>query len=198
MGDFGDNTHLEGTTEIYVFLHVSECSAPNGKPLREEDHTLPQGWEMRKTSEGRIYYVDHITRSTSWTPPQPYTEVEIVETRAGLAALPEGWEQSLDQNGRPYYIDHNNWTTSWVRPIPGVQETTRPLPQGWERRETNDGKARIYYVNHNDKSTSWQYPEHLMRNDTQRTSPSTSHFDATDLEDKDWVDLGSCQKPYDA
>lgn len=31
--------------------------------------TLPAGWEMRKDNFGRTYYVDHKTRSTSWSSP---------------------------------------------------------------------------------------------------------------------------------
>lgn len=31
---------------------------------------LPQGWEERRTQNGRLYYVNHITRSTQWVKPQ--------------------------------------------------------------------------------------------------------------------------------
>lgn len=31
---------------------------------------LPPGWEERRTQSGRIYYVNHITRSTQWVKPQ--------------------------------------------------------------------------------------------------------------------------------
>jgi hypothetical protein len=27
---------------------------------------LPEGWEERKTSIGRSYYVNHVTKSTQW------------------------------------------------------------------------------------------------------------------------------------
>lgn len=30
---------------------------------------LPQGWEARKTHYGRIYYVNHVTKTTQWNPP---------------------------------------------------------------------------------------------------------------------------------
>jgi E3 ubiquitin-protein ligase NEDD4 len=31
---------------------------------------LPAGWEQRFTPEGRAYYVDHSTRSTTWLDPR--------------------------------------------------------------------------------------------------------------------------------
>ncbi|KAF8827633.1 hypothetical protein HHX47_DHR4000315 [Lentinula edodes] len=37
---------------------------------------LPSGWEMRLTSTGRVYFVDHNTRTTSWDDPRLPTNVE--------------------------------------------------------------------------------------------------------------------------
>lgn len=56
---------------------------------------LPQGWEERKDRNGRSYYVDHSTRTTTWERPQP---------------LPTGWvavESCLD-------VDLNHSGTSSV------------------------------------------------------------------------------------
>lgn len=44
-------------------------------PNDENEHstsandTLPEGWEERKTSNGRVYYVNHVTKSTQWDRP---------------------------------------------------------------------------------------------------------------------------------
>ena len=32
--------------------------------------SLPAGWEERRAPSGRLYYVDHNTRSTSWVDPR--------------------------------------------------------------------------------------------------------------------------------
>lgn len=37
-------------------------------PLAKPD-VLPDGWEERKTNNGRIYYVNHVTKSTQWDRP---------------------------------------------------------------------------------------------------------------------------------
>lgn len=41
--------------------------APNS--VRPKEVLLPAGWETRKTQKGRVYYVDHNTRTTQFDPP---------------------------------------------------------------------------------------------------------------------------------
>lgn len=43
-------------------------SDPDTSPSENED--LPPGWEERRTENGRLYYVNHLSRSTQWTKPQ--------------------------------------------------------------------------------------------------------------------------------
>ena len=38
--------------------------------------SLPSGWEMRMTSGGRIYFVDHNSRITTWDDPRLPSSVE--------------------------------------------------------------------------------------------------------------------------
>ena len=38
--------------------------------LAPQDKTLPPGWEMRYTNEGIPYFVDHTTRTTTFTDPR--------------------------------------------------------------------------------------------------------------------------------
>jgi E3 ubiquitin-protein ligase NEDD4 len=51
-----------GTRSGYVFPDGGSSTADSLGPL-------PQGWERRVDQLGRIYYVDHSTRSTTWTRP---------------------------------------------------------------------------------------------------------------------------------
>lgn len=37
-------------------------------PIAKPD-VLPEGWEERKTANGRVYYVNHVTKSTQWDRP---------------------------------------------------------------------------------------------------------------------------------
>uniref|UniRef100_A0A673I628 E3 ubiquitin-protein ligase n=1 Tax=Sinocyclocheilus rhinocerous TaxID=307959 RepID=A0A673I628_9TELE len=130
-------------------------------------------WEQRILPHGRVYYVDHNTKTTTWERP-----------------LPPGWEKRVDQRDRFYYVDHNTRTTTWQRPTAesvrnyeqwqsqrsqlqgamqqfnqrylyqssgGVVENDPlgALPPGWEKRQDN---GRVYYVNHNTRTTQWEDP----------------------------------------
>uniref|UniRef100_A0A8C0JBV7 E3 ubiquitin-protein ligase n=1 Tax=Chelonoidis abingdonii TaxID=106734 RepID=A0A8C0JBV7_CHEAB len=134
---------------------------------------LPPGWEQRELPNGRVYYVDHNTKTTTWERP-----------------LPPGWEKRVDPRGRYYYVDHNTRTTTWQRPTaeyvrnyeqwqtqrnqlqgamqqfsqrflyqssgaPSDNDPLGPLAPGWEKRQDN---GRVYYVNHNTRTTQWEDP----------------------------------------
>ncbi|KAF6734291.1 E3 ubiquitin-protein ligase Itchy [Oryzias melastigma] len=142
---------------------------------------LPPGWEQRVDQNGRVYYVDHIEKRTTWDRPEP---------------LPSGWERRVDPMGRVYYVDHITRTTTWQRPtqesvrnyeewqhqrsqlqgamqqfnqrfIYGLQDqlaaiankellNDKPLPEGWEMRFTVDGIP--YFVDHNRRTTTYIDP----------------------------------------
>lgn len=87
---------------------------------------LPAGWEQRLTPEGRPYYVDHNTRSTTWVDPRRQQFVRMSDPRSStnqvavhqqpvsqLGALPSGWEMRLTNTARVYFVDHNTKTTTW-------------------------------------------------------------------------------------
>ncbi|XP_078400626.1 NEDD4-like E3 ubiquitin-protein ligase WWP2 isoform X1 [Cetorhinus maximus] len=168
-----------GTVSSTNSSAVGETSeaAPN---LTEQPQTsaqnleaLPPGWEQRMLPNGRVYYVDHNTKTTTWERP-----------------LPPGWEKRVDQRGRFYYVDHNTRTTTWQRPtaesvrnfeqwqsqrnqlqgamqhfnqrflyqssgISTDNDALGPLLAGWEKRQDN---GRVYYVNHNTRTTQWEDP----------------------------------------
>jgi len=75
---------------------------------------LPQGWEVMRANNGRIYFVDHNNRTTSWEDPRP---------------LPQGWEKKVTPRGRPYYLDHTTRTTAWTDPRPAIVFNEPTLPK---------------------------------------------------------------------
>ncbi|KAF9241124.1 hypothetical protein BU15DRAFT_87357 [Melanogaster broomeanus] len=85
------------------------------------DVPLPEGWEERRTPEGRPYFVDHRTRSTTWNDPRS-SQITVVAAstsaaaNANLGPLPSGWEMRLTSTGRVYFVDHNTRTTTWDDP----------------------------------------------------------------------------------
>ena len=91
---------------------------------------LPPGWEQRTTPEGRPYFVDHNTRTTTWVDPRRQQYIRMYGQNAGT----------------------NNNTTIQQQPVSQLG----PLPSGWEMRLTNT--ARVYFVDHNTKTTTWDDP----------------------------------------
>uniref|UniRef100_A0A8C9VHC8 HECT-type E3 ubiquitin transferase n=1 Tax=Scleropages formosus TaxID=113540 RepID=A0A8C9VHC8_SCLFO len=145
--------------EMFASAEVNSCSE----------------WEQRVDQNGRVYFVDHVEKRTTWERPEP---------------LPPGWERRVDPLGRIYFVDHITRTTTWQRP---TMETMRnyeqwqhqrsqlqgamhqfnqrfifgatqnkeydplgPLPHGWEKR--TDSNGRVYFVHHPTRSTQWEDP----------------------------------------
>lgn len=88
---------------------------------------LPAGWEQRFTPEGRPYFVDHNTRTTTWVDPRRQQFIRTYGPNASntgtiqqpvsqLGPLPSGWEMRLTNTARVYFVDHNTKTTTWDDP----------------------------------------------------------------------------------
>ena len=157
------------------FRSPSTHSLPLPNPPRQSmpahpqpESDLPTNWERRFTSEGRPYYVDHATRTTTWVHPR----------RQG--ALP----------ARPQPPPAHSPTTTTTPPsinTPAVTPTSSspssttsdaiPLPQGWEERQTPDG--RPYFVDHNSRTTTWLDPR--LANAPRSVFSSTSTQTALNL-----------------
>ncbi|XP_073791951.1 E3 ubiquitin-protein ligase NEDD4-like isoform X28 [Danio rerio] len=81
---------------------------------------LPPGWEMRIAPNGRPFFIDHNSRTTTWEDPRLKYPVHM-RTKASLdpgdlGPLPPGWEERVHADGRTFYIDHNNKKTQWEDP----------------------------------------------------------------------------------
>jgi len=111
---------------------------------------LPHGWEERYTPEGRPYYVDHNTRTTTWVDPRRQTIIRVVgpngqgsaqsQTISQLGPLPSGWEMRLTSTARVYFVDHNTRTTTWDDPrLPST------LDQGVPQYKRDFRRKLIYF-----------------------------------------------------
>ncbi|KOX77897.1 Yorkie like protein [Melipona quadrifasciata] len=119
---------------------------------------LPHGWEQARTPEGQIYFLNHLTRTTTWEDPRKTAAAANVAAAAAavdngksttgatnsLGPLPDGWEQARTPEGEIYFINHQTRTTSWFDPrIP--THLQRPptsgamLPQSWLQQPTGGG-----------------------------------------------------------
>ncbi|XP_052863204.1 E3 ubiquitin-protein ligase Nedd-4-like [Anopheles cruzii] len=104
---------------------------------------LPPGWAVQTAANGRLFFIDHIHKTTSWVDPRtglaspiPNAPGSVANGAAGsgtangalsngqdsrstddnLGPLPEGWEERVHTDGRTFFIDHNTRITQWDDP----------------------------------------------------------------------------------
>lgn len=114
---------------------------------------LPAGWEQRHTPEGRAYFVDHNTRTTTWVDPRRQQYIRMYGNNANggnttiqqqpvsqLGPLPSGWEMRLTNTARVYFVDHNTKTTTWDDP-----RLPSSLDQGVPQYKRDFRRKLIYF-----------------------------------------------------
>jgi protein yorkie len=124
-----------------------------------EDNTpLPTGWEQARTPEGQLYYLNHITRTTTWEDP-----------RKSLAAQAAAQQHQSAEQLISHQVSQAQASNSSTPAKVNADVDLGPLPEGWEQAQTPEGE--IYFINHQTRTTSWfdpRIPTHL-----QQRSPGT-------------------------
>nr|XP_023013961.1 protein kibra isoform X1 [Leptinotarsa decemlineata] len=83
---------------------------------RNGEIPLPEGWDFGRDYDGKVYFIDHITKKTTWIDPRDrYTKPQTFADCIGNE-LPLGWEEAFDGQIGPYYIDHVNQSTQLEDP----------------------------------------------------------------------------------
>uniref|UniRef100_A0A667YCE6 E3 ubiquitin-protein ligase n=1 Tax=Myripristis murdjan TaxID=586833 RepID=A0A667YCE6_9TELE len=95
-------------------------------PTPRRPTSSPGQWEQRVDQNGRLYFVDHVEKRTTWERPEP---------------LPPGWERRVDPMGRVYFVDHITRTTTWQRP---TMETVRNYEQWQHQRSQLQGAMQQF------------------------------------------------------
>ncbi|XP_014880503.1 protein WWC3 [Poecilia latipinna] len=88
----------------------------SGKRRESSELPLPAGWEEARDYDGRVFYIDHNTRQTSWIDPRDRITKPLTFADCVGDELPLGWEEVYDQQVGVYYIDHINKTTQIENP----------------------------------------------------------------------------------
>ncbi|KAM8972896.1 E3 ubiquitin-protein ligase NEDD4 isoform 2-T2 [Pelodytes ibericus] len=85
-----------------------------------EQEFLPNGWEMRHAPSGRPFFINHVTKTTTWEDPRLRIPVQLRPKPpidiSDLGPLPPGWEERTHTDGRVFYINHNTKRTQWEDP----------------------------------------------------------------------------------
>ncbi|XP_053773197.1 protein WWC3 isoform X6 [Desmodus rotundus] len=93
---------------------VPASTAPSAAPLRARESAelpLPAGWEEARDYDGRVFYIDHNTRQTSWIDPRDRITKPLTFADCVGDELPLGWETVYDKQIGIYYMDHINKLT---------------------------------------------------------------------------------------
>ncbi|KAG7201867.1 hypothetical protein KM043_004582 [Ampulex compressa] len=111
------------------------------------DEGLPPGWGMQIAPNGRVFFIDHNERSTTWIDPRTGRPSSIPNHIAPqttprsdldqLGPLPEGWEERVHTDGRIFFIDHNTRTTQWEDPRmsnPQIAGPAVPYSRDYKRK----------------------------------------------------------------
>ncbi|XP_072752875.1 E3 ubiquitin-protein ligase Nedd-4 isoform X1 [Anoplolepis gracilipes] len=111
------------------------------------DEGLPSGWGMQVAPNGRIFFIDHNERTTTWIDPRTGRPSSIPNHIAPsttprsdidqLGPLPEGWEERVHTDGRIFFIDHNTRTTQWEDPRmsnPQIAGPAVPYSRDYKRK----------------------------------------------------------------
>ncbi|XP_064013634.1 E3 ubiquitin-protein ligase NEDD4 isoform X2 [Pogoniulus pusillus] len=93
---------------------------PSQQQPEVEQGFLPKGWEVRHAPNGRPFFIDHNTKTTTWEDPRlkvsahPRRKTSLDPTDPG--PLPPGWEERTHTDGRIFFINHNTKKTQWEDP----------------------------------------------------------------------------------
>ncbi|XP_070542382.1 E3 ubiquitin-protein ligase NEDD4-like isoform X2 [Ptychodera flava] len=141
---------------------------------------LPPQWEERVDNNGRVFYVNHVSRTTQWERPtgatgtpsdghlqqqavNNYRMRRLISEDESLSGPPEESAASTTQR-----VD----TTQPSPTIPRIPEqpAEQPelphaelgsLPPGWEAQKAPNG--RWFFIDHNTRKTSWTDPRLMNR-----------------------------------
>jgi E3 ubiquitin-protein ligase NEDD4 len=121
-----ESHHQQGSSGTAANAHNAASMMASGATTAGTGE-LPPGWEQRHTPEGRVYFVDHNTRTTTWVDPRRQHYIRMYGNNptgqsvqqqpvSQLGPLPSGWEMRLTNTARVYFVDHNTKTTTWDDP----------------------------------------------------------------------------------
>ncbi|XP_051500815.1 pleckstrin homology domain-containing family A member 7-like isoform X4 [Myxocyprinus asiaticus] len=79
--------------------------------------TLPDHWSYGVCRDGRVFFINDKTHSTTWL--HPRTGEPVNSGHMIRSDLPRGWEEGFTEEGASYFINHNQRTTTFRHPVTG-------------------------------------------------------------------------------
>nr|XP_046250290.1 pleckstrin homology domain-containing family A member 7-like isoform X3 [Scatophagus argus] len=79
--------------------------------------TLPEHWSYGVCRDGRVFFINDESRTTTWLHPrsgEPVNSGHMIRSD-----LPQGWEEGFTNEGASFFINHNQRTTTFRHPVTG-------------------------------------------------------------------------------
>lgn len=109
---------------------------------------LPNGWSMQVAPNGRVFFINHTHKTTTWIDPRTGQPSHVPKNNNipnkpkntyvdDLGPLPDGWEERVHSDGRIFFIDHNKKTTQWEDPRlnnPNIAGQAVPYSRDYRRK----------------------------------------------------------------
>ncbi|CAG9829293.1 unnamed protein product [Diabrotica balteata] len=143
--------------------HMKQKSYDVSKKSKVKNR-LPLGWEQGRTRDGKIYYINHNTRTTTWDHPRNFLAAQASTKKHHSA------EQLLSTHQQ---ISSNQFYFNSV----AQNKNLEPLPDGWEQAQTSEGET--YFINHKTRTTSWLDPRISLQQSTSDANATDCNYQLT-------------------
>lgn len=148
---------------------------------RNGEIPLPEGWDFGRDYDGKIYFIDHNSKKTTWIDPRDrYTKPQSFADCIGNE-LPLGWEEAYDVQIGPYYINHMTQSTQLEDP----RQEWRAIQEAMLRdylqtaQDVLEAKKDIYHVKSQRLMLAQNEYDHLNNALTTLTTSRTSLCSST-------------------
>ncbi|XP_048479602.1 uncharacterized protein LOC105392491 isoform X3 [Plutella xylostella] len=149
---------LTGDFPANMIGGIIECEEP-----------LPAGWEARMDSHGRVFYIDHVSRSTTWQRPSP----------GGAAApAPDVQRRQLDRRYQSIRRTMTRTQLSEEEPPPPAASTSRAPPPAPHPAAEFLARPDFYSILHmNQEASSLYNCNSTLKHMISKIRRDTSSFD---------------------
>ena len=169
-----DAVFSQGEDGFMFLAHGSQENNSSG-------NTLPSGWEERRDNNGRVFYVDHNTRTTTFTRPVSQEAASTTSEEESLSSITSTASTGQFQTRRAISLDdEEQWSGRESSPpattTPSIPEADG-LPEGWEAKRLNTGM--VIYINHIARTTQFERPgtEALDEAPTSPSAPTAEELE---------------------
>ncbi|XP_056632768.1 E3 ubiquitin-protein ligase Nedd-4 isoform X2 [Diorhabda sublineata] len=180
-----------------VSTSTSNSNSQNNLDVLSEG--LPAGWSIQRAPNGRLFFIDHNEKTTSWVDPRTGRASPMPNQAAApiinrkpdddLGPLPEGWEERVHSDGRIFFIDHNTRITQWEDPRlsnPQIAGPAIPYSRDYKRKYEYM-KTQLKKPNNVPNKFEIKVRRRSILEDSYRVITSVSRIDL--LKTKLWVEF---------